>query len=95
MNISAFFSLTMKGGMRIILCVAALLFFSLYLLEAHVQDICNQYHAGAYLFAWIDRKLPGAAPPAPPPIGVPGDKVIVMARLEEEDVSWVEEELPE
>ena len=83
----------MKGGLRLALCVTLLLFFSLYLLEAHLRDICSQYRAGAYLVDWLDRKRPVQTPV--PYNGAPEDKVIVMAKLEEESTDWVEEQLPE
>lgn len=86
----------MKGGLRFAVCVGAVLFFALYLLEAHLQDLCNQYRAGAYLWNWIDESIPGSSSEQPPRlIGEPGDKIIVMAKLEEEYTDWVEEELPE
>lgn len=82
----------MKSGTRIALCIVSLIVFSLYLLEAHIQDICNQYRAGAYLVEWWYRKS-GSNVPAHH--GTPDDKVIVMAKLEEENTDWVGEELPE
>ncbi|KAJ5775442.1 uncharacterized protein N7511_000453 [Penicillium nucicola] len=84
----------MRGGTRLaVICVSSLLLFSLYLLEAHLQDLCNQYRAGAYLINWLDRN--GAASiPAVGDISV-GDKVIVMAKLEEENTDWVEQGLPD
>lgn len=83
----------MKGGLRFAICISLLLIFSLYLLEAHLQDICNQYRAGAYLAEWLNRN---EATQKPIPIyGTPGDKVIVMAKLAEEHTEWVQEELPE
>lgn len=83
----------MKGVSRVLICVSVLLLFSLYLLEAHLQDLYNQYRAGAYLVDWLDRN--GPIHNAAPGEVTPGDKVIVMAKLEEEDTTWVEEELPE
>ncbi|KAJ5649396.1 uncharacterized protein N7484_003119 [Penicillium longicatenatum] len=82
----------MKSGTRIALCVVSLLCFALYLLEAHIQDICNQYRAGAYLVEWWYQKS-GSNLPAHH--GTPDDKVIVMAKLEEENTDWVGEELPD
>lgn len=83
----------MKGGFRIAgFCVTCLILFSIYLLEAHLQDICNQYRAGAYVIRWLDRH--GTAP-SPHGEITPGDKVIVMAKLEEENTDWVKDELPE
>ncbi|KAJ5907043.1 uncharacterized protein N7473_003959 [Penicillium subrubescens] len=84
----------MKGGLRFALCASLLLFFSLYLLEAHLKDICSQYRAGAYLIDWLDRN--GASQrPTVGNVPVPGDKVIVMAKLQEEPTEWVQEELPD
>lgn len=81
----------MRGNIRLaLICVSSLLLFSLYLLEAHLQDLCNQYRAGAYMVAWLDRN--GASTPT---YTTPGDKVIVMAKLEEEHTEWVAQELPE
>jgi hypothetical protein len=62
-------------------------------LEAHLQDIYNQYRAGAYLAEWLNRN---DVTETPVPIhDNPGDKVIVMAKLAEEHTDWVQEELPE
>jgi hypothetical protein len=81
----------MRGNIRLALvCVSSLLLFSLYLLQAHLQDLCNQYRAGAYVVAWLDRNNT----PAPIPVTTQ-DKVIVMAKLEEEHTDWVAQELPE
>lgn len=87
------FVVTMKGGLRFAICISVMLMFSLYLLEAHLQDIYNQYRAGAYLVEWLNRN---DVIETPVPIqGNPGDKVIVMAKLAEEHTDWVQEELPE
>ncbi|KAJ6107281.1 hypothetical protein N7523_008604 [Penicillium sp. IBT 18751x] len=83
----------MRGGFRLALCVTGVLLFSLYLLEAHLQDLCNQYRAGAYLIDWLDRN--GPAHHSTNGNTTQGDKVIVMAKLEEEPTDWVEEELPD
>jgi hypothetical protein len=84
----------MRGGIRLaVICVSSLLLFSLYLLEAHLEDLCNQYRAGAYLVDWLDRN--GAVPNPTYAHSTVGDKVIVMAKLEEEHTEWVEQELPE
>ncbi|KAJ5104819.1 hypothetical protein NUU61_002166 [Penicillium alfredii] len=83
----------MKSGLRIALCATFLVLFSLYLLEAHLQDLCNQYSAGAYLVDWFDSSGRSQTPSASH--GTPGDKVIVMAKLEEENTDWVAQELPD
>ncbi|KAJ5223457.1 hypothetical protein N7468_007999 [Penicillium chermesinum] len=63
------------------------------MLGSHLQDVCSQYRTGAYLLQQLDWE----ASPQPDAIRVPplppGDKVIVMAKLEEEYTGWVEEEL--
>jgi hypothetical protein len=41
---------------------------------------------------WLDRNDTASTPHGET---TPGDKVIVMAKLEEENTEWVEEELPE
>lgn len=83
----------MKCGFRIIICAALLACSLLYLLGSHLWDLGNQYHAGAYLMDWWSRSEDHSE--AVPFHGPPGDKAIVMAKLEEEDTDWVAEELPE
>lgn len=81
----------MRGSLRLVLiCVSSLLLFTLYLLQAHLQDLCNQYRAGAYMVAWLDGDVAST-----PSYTTPGDKVIVMAKLKEEHTEWVAQELPE
>ena len=70
-------------------CVTAI---GLILLGRHLSDLADQYSAGSYILDSLDlNRNDTIHPPAVPP----GDKVIVMARLEEEDTNWVEEYLPE
>lgn len=84
----------MKCGFRLGVCISLVLLVPLYLLKVHLEDLCDQYRAGAYLVDWLHTNpqeykgiLPGHGPL--------GDKVIVMAKLEEEPTEWVEAELPE
>ncbi|KAL4778534.1 hypothetical protein BJX76DRAFT_366180 [Aspergillus varians] len=84
----------MKNSHRIAVCLAVLLFVPLYLLLAHIADLSNQYHAGAYLIDWLSSK-PLQRSKWTAYEGALKDKVIVMARLEEEPVQWVHEELPD
>ncbi|KAJ5794869.1 hypothetical protein N7457_001468 [Penicillium paradoxum] len=84
----------MKGGLRVAgFCVSCILLFSLYLFEAHLQDLCNQYRAGAYIYDWLGHN--GAVSSPTYSETTPGDRVIVMAKLEEEPTEWVEHELPD
>ena len=84
----------MRTAVRICLAVALVLLFGLGLLVRHLLDLGDQYHAGSYILDLI--RAPESASGLLQSVPVEqGDKVIVMGRLEEEDVSWVEEELPE
>lgn len=81
----------MRGKLRLAFtCVSSLLLLGLYLLQVHLQDLGNQYRAGAYMVAWLHGDVPST-----PSDTTPGDKVIVMARLKEEPTEWVAQELPE
>ncbi|KAL3461563.1 hypothetical protein BJX64DRAFT_289176 [Aspergillus heterothallicus] len=82
----------MKSSLRLTLCLSLLFIIPLYLLKARLADLSDQYDAGVYLIDWLSNN--GAHKWAPYKQSVP-DKVIVMARLEEEPVKWVEEELPD
>jgi hypothetical protein len=84
----------MRCGFRLAICALLVLLVPFYLLKAHLEDLCNQYRAGAYFIDWLNYndRPHGKATTDP---DLKGDKVIVMARLEEEPTGWVEEELPE
>ncbi|KAI9035050.1 DUF3431 domain-containing protein [Aspergillus affinis] len=84
----------MRWGFRLALCILLVLLVPLYLIKAHLQDLCDQYRAGAYLVNWLHINSPEYEDV--PPEHVPSsDKVIVMAKLEEEPTEWVEAELPD
>ncbi|GFF22290.1 hypothetical protein IFM46972_00232 [Aspergillus udagawae] len=84
----------MKSSSRIICCATLLLLIPLYLVKVHLEDFCDTYRAGTYLVDWAkSRYSPQTVPTIPH--GRTGDKVIVMAKLEEEHTEWVEEELPD
>lgn len=82
----------MKCGFRLLLCAALLACSLLYFLGRHILDLGDQYRAGAYLMDWWKG---GDEYSIISHHGPPEDKVIVMAKLQEEDTDWVEEELPE
>ena len=84
----------MKSGYRIAACFSLLLFVPVYFLGAHLADLGDQYHAGTYLSDWLGSSNLRQSKWSPYD-GYIQDKVIVMARLEEEPVDWVHEELPE
>lgn len=85
----------MKCGLRLSIASSLLIILLLLFLKRYVEDIFEQYDAAAYL---ADSLKPdnqdGASQPADA-LGRLGDKVIVMAKLEEENTNWVQEELPE
>ncbi|KAL3480432.1 hypothetical protein BJX99DRAFT_254423 [Aspergillus californicus] len=84
----------MKSSFRIASCILLVLLIPLYFLHIKLSDISNQYHAVTYFIDWLSSNDPWQSRwPAYP--GNIKDKVIVMARLEEEPVYWVEEELPD
>ncbi|KAL2813316.1 hypothetical protein BDW59DRAFT_31779 [Aspergillus cavernicola] len=91
---STLISLIMKCGFRVASCVSLLLFIPLYILHAKLTDLFNQYHAGTYLIDWLNSNNPQHSRWTSYN-GDVKDKVIVMARLEEEPVHWVKEELPD
>lgn len=65
------------------------------LLWRKLQDFCDQYDVLSYVEASISS-LALHTVFHPEPLGsVVGDKIIVMAKMEHEDTSWVAEELPE
>lgn len=84
----------MKCGLRIALCAILLAGITLYLLGGHLLDLGDQYRAGAYLNDWWNSNDIQYSQ-IESQQSSPGDKMIVMAKLEEEHTEWVEEELPE
>ncbi|KAL4870388.1 hypothetical protein BDV12DRAFT_207828 [Aspergillus spectabilis] len=84
----------MKSGYRIALCLSLLFILPLYFLEAHLADLSDQYRAGSYLLDWLTSNN-SQQNSWPAYNDDTKDKVIVMARLEEEPVHWVKEELPD
>ena len=85
----------MRWAVRLLLCVSLLLLFPLYLLEAHLEDLYDQYRAGAYAAEWWNNKQYKGQDGLSEKTPIPGDKAIVMAKVEGEDTDWVKQELPE
>ena len=83
----------MKTALRLVIGFTVLISFSLYLLETHLRDLCNQYRGGAYLKDWLVQRGSSQSPLMSDII--PDDKIIVMAKLEEGPTGWVQEQLPE
>lgn len=88
----------MRWAVRLLLCVSLFLLFPLYLLEAHLEDLYNQYRAGDYAAEWWNNKQQGYKSQnglSSQTSQAPGDKVIVMAKVEGEETDWVKNELSE
>ena len=67
----------------------------LLLLSRHIQDIFEQYSAATYLTDFLNSRHQAGIDQTAGVLDRLGDKVIVMAKLEEEHTNWVQEELPE
>lgn len=84
----------MKGISRLTVCAAVLLGLCIYVLN-NVLHLCDQYNAGAYLVALMTHRERYPEHRKSTKAPKPGDKIIVMARLEEDNTDWVHEELSE
>ena len=84
----------MRLGTRLIACLAAASFLALLIAWRLLLDLGNQYSALAYLQASFSYALFEKWEPQRPAGAKAGDKIIVMAKMESEDTSWVEDELP-
>ncbi len=82
----------MRQTLRFFLAGCLVLLIALFFLAREVLDIWDQYSISSYIGASIGHGAPAKAPAIP---GKPGDKIIVMAKLEQEDTNWVENYLPE
>ena len=72
----------------------------MWLLKSHCEDLWHQYDVPAYVVSayeasWLAREGHVTPNGTQPSGSNSSDKVIVMARLEQEDTAWVAEELPE
>jgi hypothetical protein len=85
----------MKCGLRFALGSSVMLLLLLFLVEHQLRDIFEQYSAAAYLVDSLNPYRQAGIEHSGGFLGRLGDKVIVMAKLEEEHTNWVQEELPE
>lgn len=85
---------TMKWLLRLFLCFSIALFLPLLLLDFHLRDLSDQYQAKQYAIDWFNS---WASPTGQTTNATEdyGDKVIVVAKLQEENTDWIEQELPE
>ena len=82
----------MRWPARFIFGASIVLLIPIFLLVRKLNEIWDQYNVPAYIHSSIKHgtlEQPGLLP------GAIGDKIIIMAKLEEEDTSWVAEYLPE
>lgn len=90
----------MRCAARLAICTCILLLVPLWLLKDHCEDLWYQYDVPAYVVnayeaSWVAGEGHVTPNGTKPSANNSSDKVIVMARLEREDTSWVAEELAE
>ncbi|KKZ67138.1 hypothetical protein EMCG_07160 [[Emmonsia] crescens] len=92
----------MKCSLRFAVSIGCLILVAGWFLVRHFKDILDQYSGGSYLidsfyahFHPESLGLGSLKDSAEPHDVAVGDKIIVMAALEEEDTDWVREELPD
>lgn len=99
-NAAIYTTITMSGAARLAICTSILLIMPLWYLKSHCEDLWHQYDVSAYVVSayeasWIPGEGHVTLIGTKPSSRNSSDKVIVMARLEQEDTSWVAEMLPE
>ena len=82
----------MRWPTRFLFGLSVALLIPIFLLVRKLDEIWDQYNVPAYIHSSIKHGILEQPQPLP---GAIGDKIIVMAKLEEEDTSWVAEYLPE
>lgn len=92
----------MKCSLRFAVSIGCFILIAGWFLVRHFKDILDQYSGASYLVdSFYARFHPeslglGSLKDSAEAHNVEvGDKIIVMAALEEEDIDWVQEELPE
>lgn len=82
----------MRLALRLALGSCLVILIPFFLLIRHLLDLGNQYNVTAYIQSSFLSSAQDKVPPIP---AKPGDKIIIMAKLEAEDTSWVAEYLPD
>lgn len=82
----------MRLALRLALGSSLVILIPFFLLIRHLLDLGNQYNVTAYIQSSFRSGAHDKVPPIP---GKPGDKIIIMAKLEAEDTSWVGKYLPD
>ncbi|RAH59526.1 hypothetical protein BO85DRAFT_416726 [Aspergillus piperis CBS 112811] len=83
----------MRRPSRFQLCICLLFLIILIPLKSHLTDLCDQYRAQEYIVDWFSLERTSQVTISSP--GQTGDKVIVAAKLQEEQTEWIEQELPD
>lgn len=88
-------SLKMKWSLRFALGTTVLVIILL-LLESRLENFWDQRSVGSFIrHSWKNTFHRGTVEHSPAFRGEPGDKVVIMAKLEKDKTSWVTEHLPE
>ena len=83
----------MRCALRLALGASFILLIALFFLKHLLEDLAEQYSVGTYIkTSWSNF---GTVQNDPIFRGEPGDKIIVMAKLEKENTDWVHELLGE
>lgn len=85
----------MRCGVRIKVFAGIALFIGLVIVTLVLEDKCETYDPVGYIQASVPWLQSDDEQPAPLGEAGPEDKIIVVPSLEEEDVSWVTDELSE
>ena len=81
----------MRWPRRFVLGASIILLIPILLLVRKLDEIWDQYNVPAYIQASFGHSFQDQ----PHPIsGQIGDKIVIMAKLEDEDTGWVNEYLP-
>ena len=86
----------MRWTLRLAVSASFVVIILLLLLKHHLEDLWGQYRVGMYIAtSWKNSFKHGTVQDTARFQGKLGDKVIIMAKLEQEDTDWVSDELPE
>ena len=84
--------MTMRWASRLFLTISAIFLIPLFFLTRKTIDLWDQYSLSAYIRTSINNGPQAERPPVPARLD---DKIVVMAKLEQENTNWVAEYLPE
>jgi len=85
----------MKCSARFKVLTGTVSFFGLIILLLVMEDKCETYDLSGFIWASVTQWM-GDEQRQPLPLpGGPRDKMIVVSAMEDADVSWVTDELPE